>query len=582
MSGSTNPQFSNYPINVKGPPYNATGNGTTDDTAAIQSALNHAGTLGGACVYLPAGVYRVSSNFLIPSFTTVQGDGSQATTIKCAAVGPTGGGLFYSANDARYASGTTGNPPVVSPSVQTDQQMGFHGLGFDFSLVGNNISSFMFAKNISISDIFATDGKAYTAGGYGGAMRMIGCDNVFIRDVNATNVVNIIDCWYGTTRVHINNVSVETVGGNGGAFNLQGVGTVNERNHSYDYHASNISIRLHGASVGFFLDSQGGGSETSDVHLSNVMVTLLTGSGAQAIVGRGLGGRIHTENLTVRAEPGAAYGTAPILVGAFFSYIAPATGTNLVATTSGSGSIQVTFPNGTDAGVGNYVTVSAAGGGNLVGNGLTLNGYYLITAITGNVVTATVPSQTAGSTGTISASTTVEGYQGTFNDCSFVSTTFDGAVASGAILFNLDGNRHLIDGVMVTENYGTGTSSPQYNSIVASDGGSFVSSNSPTPAVSTFININGAAGTGSLQAGYLGNNLVQWYSFGLQPVTAGVVPSVTIGGVQVVGSRIAGYGTPTGNSRTASFNGASATLAQTSAQLAQLIVDLETHGLLGT
>lgn len=54
-----------------------------------------------------------------------------------------------------------------------------------------------------------------------------------------------------------------------------------------------------------------------------------------------------------------------------------------------------------------------------------------------------------------------------------------------------------------------------------------------------------------------------------------------VNGVQVAGAQITGYGTPTGNSRTASFNGASATLAQTSAQLAQLIIDLKTHGLLG-
>jgi hypothetical protein len=57
--------------------------------------------------------------------------------------------------------------------------------------------------------------------------------------------------------------------------------------------------------------------------------------------------------------------------------------------------------------------------------------------------------------------------------------------------------------------------------------------------------------------------------------------SYYVGSTQVVGAQITGYGTPTGNSRTASFNGASATLAQTSAQLAQLIVDLKTHGLLG-
>lgn len=54
-----------------------------------------------------------------------------------------------------------------------------------------------------------------------------------------------------------------------------------------------------------------------------------------------------------------------------------------------------------------------------------------------------------------------------------------------------------------------------------------------------------------------------------------------INGVQVVGPKIAGYGTPTGNSKLANFPGASATLAQTSAQVAQIVVDLKTHGLLG-
>lgn len=42
-----------------------------------------------------------------------------------------------------------------------------------------------------------------------------------------------------------------------------------------------------------------------------------------------------------------------------------------------------------------------------------------------------------------------------------------------------------------------------------------------------------------------------------------------------------GYGTPTGASQTANFPGASATLAQTSAQLAQLLTDLKATGILG-
>lgn len=57
---------------------------------------------------------------------------------------------------------------------------------------------------------------------------------------------------------------------------------------------------------------------------------------------------------------------------------------------------------------------------------------------------------------------------------------------------------------------------------------------------------------------------------------------LAVGATQVVGGQVTGYGTPTGGSRIASFPGGSATLAQTSAMLAQLMLDLKTHGLIGT
>lgn len=51
-----------------------------------------------------------------------------------------------------------------------------------------------------------------------------------------------------------------------------------------------------------------------------------------------------------------------------------------------------------------------------------------------------------------------------------------------------------------------------------------------------------------------------------------------INGVKVMGAPVSGYGSPTGASRLASFPGSSATLAQCSAQIAQMIVDLKTLG----
>ncbi len=66
-------------INVKD--WGAVGDGTTDDKAAIQSALTSVASTGGS-VYLPSGVYIVSDAVWIKSNTHVYGDGIDATTIK--------------------------------------------------------------------------------------------------------------------------------------------------------------------------------------------------------------------------------------------------------------------------------------------------------------------------------------------------------------------------------------------------------------------------------------------------------------------------------------------------------------------
>ena len=64
-------------IDVTASPYNATGNGTTDDTTAIQAAITAAcGVTGGATVYFPSGEYLVSSTLTVnQSNITLRGEG---------------------------------------------------------------------------------------------------------------------------------------------------------------------------------------------------------------------------------------------------------------------------------------------------------------------------------------------------------------------------------------------------------------------------------------------------------------------------------------------------------------------------
>ena len=53
--------------NPKLQPYDAKGDGATDDTDAIQRALDYEGNNGGGIVYLPSGTYNVEGNLVVPA-----------------------------------------------------------------------------------------------------------------------------------------------------------------------------------------------------------------------------------------------------------------------------------------------------------------------------------------------------------------------------------------------------------------------------------------------------------------------------------------------------------------------------------
>ncbi|MEN8155531.1 MAG: glycosyl hydrolase family 28-related protein [Bacteroidota bacterium] len=53
--------------------YGAVADGVTDNTAAIQSALDAAGANGGGTVYIPAGMYRIGSHLVVPSGVELRG-----------------------------------------------------------------------------------------------------------------------------------------------------------------------------------------------------------------------------------------------------------------------------------------------------------------------------------------------------------------------------------------------------------------------------------------------------------------------------------------------------------------------------
>ncbi len=83
-SGAWVRQFSG-PLDVRW--FGATGNGTTDDTAALQRALNYS-SANKRAVLLPAGTYRTTATLTLGRDTRVMGEGKTLSTIRCEASGP--------------------------------------------------------------------------------------------------------------------------------------------------------------------------------------------------------------------------------------------------------------------------------------------------------------------------------------------------------------------------------------------------------------------------------------------------------------------------------------------------------------
>lgn len=73
-------QIKGAQIDVKS--FGATGDGTTDDTVAIQAAIDEAGTGTGNTVYFPAGTYICSAPINMAKYVTLQGAGQIASTLK--------------------------------------------------------------------------------------------------------------------------------------------------------------------------------------------------------------------------------------------------------------------------------------------------------------------------------------------------------------------------------------------------------------------------------------------------------------------------------------------------------------------
>jgi hypothetical protein len=116
------------------PPWNATGNGTNDDTAAIQAALAAASTNGGGIVFLPGGKYHLTNTLDVPGGVELRGPYEMRhrtwpapdNHAKGAVLQPYGG------------QGTTSGPPAIALEANS----GLVGMTISYETQNSNTFAF--------------------------------------------------------------------------------------------------------------------------------------------------------------------------------------------------------------------------------------------------------------------------------------------------------------------------------------------------------------------------------------------------------------------------------------------------------
>lgn len=134
-------------INVTSPTFGATGNGTTDDTVAIQAAITAADAMGGSDVFFPAGTYKISTELLLThNSTRLLGTGYNSVIVQS----------------------TAGKGAVKNGAVGRIFRVAIQALRFDVSngVIGGTAIDFTDISDSVLEDIFVTvdTGGVYAKG----------------------------------------------------------------------------------------------------------------------------------------------------------------------------------------------------------------------------------------------------------------------------------------------------------------------------------------------------------------------------------------------------------------------------------
>lgn len=186
-------------INVTQSPYNAAGDGVTDDRLAIQDAIDDAGAAGGGKVYLPAGTYLLDSSVTVnapsgnPACLVIEsgnvfleGDGRGATRIK-------------------LGDNTDAHIILVATAENSVQNGGVRGIEIDGNRSNQTLTAHAVRSGGDVTDWTLEDFYIHEVAGYGvglqygalngvtiqnGVVEDTGSDGIDIKNFDIANVAN--------------------------------------------------------------------------------------------------------------------------------------------------------------------------------------------------------------------------------------------------------------------------------------------------------------------------------------------------------------------------------------------------------
>jgi hypothetical protein len=212
--------------------YGATGNGTTDDTTAIQAAATACRVAGGGRLYFPAGTYIINQSILIGSNTFAYGDGD-VSVIKAKQVGFIGTAVGLNCYLFRNYN--------WSVTALTDNDIIVQDLKFDYGTVtifggGAHCIAMRYVDRVIVDRVTSEKGENCTA--------FLACRDTWTNDSIANLATNCgFDHWDGAAEAHVTNCTVRGLAGTSAqGIQFTGTGTALEDRDSRDILVEGCSV----------------------------------------------------------------------------------------------------------------------------------------------------------------------------------------------------------------------------------------------------------------------------------------------------------------------------------------------------